>query len=55
MWYKRNLRNSFEFNVKWGGAKVPPLCPKLRLALSVAEPVAVQYSSSLKKKSSFEG
>ena len=25
MWYKRNLRNPFEFNVKWGGAKVPLL------------------------------
>ena len=25
MWYKQNLRNLFEFNVKWGGAKVPPL------------------------------
>ena len=57
VWYKRSLRNPFEFNVKWGGAKVPPLLCPLRCegGRFVHHPVGPQYSSSLKKKSSFEG
>lgn len=47
----------FEFNVKWGGAKVPPFLLPKREEASASRPVEErpQYSSSLKKKSSLEG
>lgn len=66
VWYKRRFLFSFEFNVKWGGAKVPPFLWHMGRVSSLSPIRSLQrkswianqsrqYSSSLKKKSSFEG